>query len=359
MTALTALPAELPALPLWDTPVVAPSLVLAPGPVPVSIYADEVWSLAPLVANPSAARPGVDWSRFPASMLPQVQPAAWMMINTSLPASVLVGHPTWHSRLGPAGIHQSVLCWQRFCAWLHQRGERGLHAVTEEVWVSWAGHLARQPGASRGNVTKVLVALTRLWAFDTAGPAPSGMAMPPWHRLGVDDPRTPSAGRGENTTEPISPATMGPLLIWALRVVDDFSDGILTAWEESRRIADAALCTPATPESKARLKSFLQDLIDRGQPVPSRPNASYRHALANTYIAARVSCPSTQVNSLLSTELWQHLLAYVDANPGPCPWSRRSPGASTASPGRRSSTSPKPASSCGIWEPRASSWWPT
>ncbi|MFL0395158.1 integrase [Streptomyces albus] len=318
---MTALPAELPVLPSWDTPVVAPSLVLAPGPVPVSIYADEVWSLAPLVANPSAARPGLDWSRFPALVLPQVQLAAWMMINSSLPASVLVGHPTWHSRLGPAGIHQSVLRWQRFCVWLHRQEGGGLHAVTEEVWVSWAGHLARQPGASRGNVTKDLVALTRLWAFDAAGPAPSGMAMPPWHRLGVDDflPRTPSAGRGENSTEVISPATMGPLLIWALRVVDDFSDDILAAWAESLRISDAAVRTPATPESKARLKSFLQDLIDRSQPVPSRSNAGCRHALANTYIAARAGCPSTQVNNLLSTEPWQHLLAYVDANPGPCP----------------------------------------
>ncbi|MEV6383116.1 integrase [Streptomyces sp. NPDC051773] len=318
---MTALPAELPALPSWDTLVVAPSLVLAPGPVPVSIYADEVWSLAPLVANPSAPRPGLDWSRFPAPVLPQVQLAAWMMINTPLPASVLVGHPSWHSRLGPVGIYHTVLRWQRFTAWLHQQGLGDLHAATEDVLVSWAGHLARQPGASHGNVTKDLVALTRLWAFDAAGPAPSGMAMPPWHRLGVDDflPRAPGAGRGENATEVISPATMGPLLIWALRVVDDFADDILAAWAESRRMAEAVVRAPGTPESKARLKRYLQDLIDRGQPVPSRPNAGYRHALANTYIAARVGCPSSQINGLLVTEPWQHLLGYVDANPGPSP----------------------------------------
>ena len=32
---------------------------------------------------------------------------------------------------------------------------------------------------------------------------------------------------GENSIEPITPETMGPLLIWALRVVDDFADDIL------------------------------------------------------------------------------------------------------------------------------------
>ncbi|MFI8909067.1 hypothetical protein ACIGV8_26590 [Streptomyces albidoflavus] len=158
---MTALPAELPTLPFWDTPVVAPSLVLAPGPVPVSIYADEVWSLAPLVANPSAARPGLDWSRFPAEVRSQVRLTAWMMINTPLPASVLVGHPSWHSRLGPIGIYHTVLRWQRFTLWLHEKGLSALRAVTEDVLVSWAGHLARQSGASRGNVTKDLVALTR------------------------------------------------------------------------------------------------------------------------------------------------------------------------------------------------------
>ncbi|KAB2588386.1 hypothetical protein [Streptomyces arboris] len=51
---MSLLPAELPASPpAWDTLVVDPSQVVAQGPVPVSIYADEVWSLAPLVANPA------------------------------------------------------------------------------------------------------------------------------------------------------------------------------------------------------------------------------------------------------------------------------------------------------------------
>nr|WP_168504321.1 hypothetical protein [Streptomyces sp. S1D4-11]QIY93088.1 hypothetical protein HEP87_01210 [Streptomyces sp. S1D4-11] len=141
----------------------------------VSINADEVWSLAPLIANPSAARPGLDWARFPDAVRSQVQLAAWMMINTPLPASVLVGHPSWHSRLGPTGIYHTVLRWQRFTVWLRQKGLGGLHAVTEDVLVSWAGHLARQPGASRGNVTEDLVALTRLWAFDAAGPPRTGL----------------------------------------------------------------------------------------------------------------------------------------------------------------------------------------
>ncbi|MEU9061809.1 hypothetical protein AB0D13_23845 [Streptomyces sp. NPDC048430] len=320
---MSALPAELPTLPAWNTPVIATSLVLAPGPVPVSIYADELWHLAPLVANPSATRPHLDWARFPEALRPQVQLAAWKMINMPLPASMLAGHPTWHSRLGPHGIHDTVLRWQRFALWLHHQGVTGLDQISDGVWVAWADRVARQPGAHRGTVTKDLVALTRLWAFDSATRAGAGMAMPPWNHLGVDDflPTTPIPGRGENTTEPISPATMGPLLICALRMVDDFADDILAAWTESQRLADIAAHTAASPASKARLKHYLQDLIARGQPVPSRSNAGNVHALANTYIAGHVGCSSAQVNGLLTAAPWQHLLAYVRENPGPCPLS--------------------------------------
>ncbi|MFJ9530500.1 site-specific integrase [Streptomyces cyaneofuscatus] len=317
----TAPHADLPGLPAWDTTVVAPSLVLAPGPVPVSIYADDIWSLAPLIANPSVSRPVLDWARFPGKARQQAQLAAWMMINTPLPASVLAGHPAWRSRLGPHGIHDTVLRWRRFALWLGGQGRAGLDEVTDDVLVDWAGHLARQPGAGRSAVTKDLIAVTRWWAFDASGPAPSRMAMPPWHRMGVDDflPATAVAGRGENSIEPISPATMGPLLIWALRVVDDFADDIVAAWTQSRRLAETAAHIPSTPASKARLKTYLRDLIDRGQPVPSRHNAAHRHALANIYIAAQARCSPSQVNGLLAVEPWQHLLEYVRTNPGPCP----------------------------------------
>ncbi|MFJ5548623.1 integrase [Streptomyces sp. NPDC093225] len=317
---MTSLPADLPTAPSWDTPVIAPSLVVAPGPVPVSIYADEVWSLAPLVANPSAYRPSLYWARFPDAVRPQMRLAAWTMINTPLPASVLVGHPAWHSRLGPHGLRDTVLRWQYFTTWLHQQELGGLHEVTDEALAAYAGHLARRPGAGRSSVTKDLVALTRLWAFDTASGVPGGMPIPPWHQQGIDDylPAA-AAGRGENATEPISAATMGPLLVWALRVVDDFADDIFAARAESRRLAEAAESTPGTPETRARLKRYLQDLIDRGLPVPSRHNAGHRHALANIYIAAQAGCPATQVNSLLATAPWQHLLPYVRDNPGPCP----------------------------------------
>jgi hypothetical protein len=45
------------------------------------------------------------------------------------------------------------------------------------------------------------------------------------------------AADGENTTEPLDPQVIGPLLVWAIRVVEDFSSDILAAWAENRRLA--------------------------------------------------------------------------------------------------------------------------
>jgi hypothetical protein len=52
---------------------------------------------------------------------------------------------------------------------------------------------------------------------------PAGIGRPPWDVSGVDDylPAATSTG-GENATEPLAEQTMGPLIIWAMRVVDDF-----------------------------------------------------------------------------------------------------------------------------------------
>ncbi|WP_393087203.1 hypothetical protein [Streptomyces sp. LN704] len=122
---MTALPTELPTLPAWNTPVITPSLIVAEGLVPISIYGDEVWSLAPLIANPSGVRVGIDWSRFPDPFREEIQPAAWTMINTVLPASVRVGHPAWHSRLGPHGLYDTARRWQRFAHWASAHGVAG------------------------------------------------------------------------------------------------------------------------------------------------------------------------------------------------------------------------------------------
>src|SRR2546430_6356954 len=53
------------------------------------------------------------------------------------------------------------------------------------------------------SVLKILVPLTRLWAFDQLSARPNGIARPPWDELGVDDylpAATAPSGRSEEHT---------------------------------------------------------------------------------------------------------------------------------------------------------------
>lgn len=317
---MTAWPTELPALPHWRTPVIAPSLVVAPGRPFASIYGDDDWSLTPLIANPGAKRVYIDWSRFPDPFREEMRLAAWMMINTTLPASVLVGHPAWHPRLGPHGVYDTVRRWGRFAHWLTEQGLSTLAACTADTFTAYAAHQARRPGAVRDDATRELVALTRLWAFDAASATPAGVTMPPWQQYGVDDylPAAPAVGRGENSREAIGEATMGPLLIWALRMVDDFADDILTAQQDAQHLTERAEQTAGTRESMARLTRYLDQLVERGAPVPAR-RLKGEYQVSATYIAAQAGCALRQVNNHLRIERRAGFRDYVRRHPGSCP----------------------------------------
>lgn len=315
---MTTPSSALPTLPGRHTQLIAPSLVVGGYTGSLAAYGDLIWPLDPLSANPGADRKQLYWDRFPADSREEFRLLAWVMINNPLPDWFLVGRPAWHSRLSATMLYGAVLEWRNFATWLQSRGVAGLSACPETAFGEYARHVTARAGASRTTVTRTLSALTRLWAFDAVSPAGLGIAMPPWVREGVDDYLPAQTPRGGNATEPITPATMGPLLVWALRMVDDFAHDILTAWAESRRLTDLADATVGTPASKARLKRYLEDLTARGAPVPSRQMFG-QTMISTRYIAAQVGCSPSQINGLSLTERWKGLGEYVRSHPGPCP----------------------------------------
>ncbi|MHA5052778.1 site-specific integrase [Streptomyces sp. SD15] len=103
-------------------------------------------------------------------------------------------------------------------------------------------------------------------------------------------------------------------------MVDDFADDILAAWEETGRLTKQAEQAVGTWESMARLTAYLDQLLQRGAPVPARLHKG-EHQVSQIYIAARAGCPTKQVNSHLSSERRAGFRDYVRRNPGPCPLS--------------------------------------
>ncbi|MFD7551717.1 integrase [Streptomyces sp. NPDC059816] len=284
---------------------------------PVSLYADDAWSLDPVNTNPSAQRSRILWRPFPASMREELRHLGWLLINTDLPPVLLEGrHPATRTRISADSAYRGVLQWRWFAVWLHQRGVTSLTQCTAEHFREYAVSLARRPGVRRNAVCTKLGGLTRLWMLDQISPSPLNIPKPPWEREGVDDFLPAASASGENFTEALSPKTMGPLLIWALRVVDAFAEDILAAWAENRRLRTTAKTATRTEEGQARLNTYLADLSDQGRPMPSTI-VNGRPRTAALYIAGITGASLGQVNAALNKRRrWREYLA---AHPGGCP----------------------------------------
>jgi hypothetical protein len=86
------------------------------------------------------------------------------------------------------------------------------------------------------------------------------IAMPPWDQPGAEPGDFLSAATGtagENTTIPVHPAVMSPLLVAALRTVTDFAPDILAAWRDARRLFGRIPSAP-TPGGRADIRACLQ-----------------------------------------------------------------------------------------------------
>ncbi|WP_052190272.1 hypothetical protein [Streptomyces sp. NRRL S-1824] len=133
----------------------------------------------------------------------------------------------------------------------------------------------------------------------------------------MDDYLPPATPGGENATEAIAEQTMGPLLLWALRTVEEFSDDILAAWAERSRLREAAAANVATPASRAALRAFTARIDAEGLPIPSTDWLG-RTTPAGAYIAALTGASLNQVYNASRDLGWRQAALH---RPGPCPLS--------------------------------------
>ncbi|MFI0424042.1 hypothetical protein [Spongiactinospora sp. 9N601] len=309
-------PYRLP-LPNPDTPVVLPHHVSAGHAHLNGRYSDEIWPLGALTENPSATKVCLRWKACPDAFRDELRLIAWTMINGELRPSFLAERGVrMRSRLSLGEVSETMRQWFHLATWLVSRGIDSLAFCSASDLHDYGLHL-RGRGRSRGNTGRILAGLTRLWAFDGLSARPTGMARPPWDELGIDDylpPATSSTG-GENATEPVAAQTMGPLLVWAMRMVDDFADDILTAWKERQRLKAAARANPATSAGKAALHAYLDPLVAGMAPLPTTALPG-RVVLARTYIGGMTGASAAQIQKYFAQN---DLKDAVSSRPGPCP----------------------------------------
>nr|WP_203666116.1 integrase [Streptomyces parvus] len=320
-------------LPAPTTFVVPSRLVVACHAHLNSRYADPVWLMAPLTDRPSATKDTILWRNCPVVFQDEIRLIAWTMINGQLRPTYLKERGNrLRSRLGSDRTVETVRQWSHFATWLTGRDITTLADCDTTVLQEYAQHLNNKD-CTRDHVERILGALTRLWAFDELSARPTGIARPPWDELGVDDylPAETSTG-GENAVEPLSEQTMGPLLVWAIRMVDDFSADILAAWKEAQRLREIARTSRTTAAGRAALTTLLAPLLAADAPLPSLLNQG-EPSLARQYIGGLTGASKRVVEQFVQKH---DLVAAVRRRPGRCPLDTPVSGRINGSPWRES-----------------------
>ncbi|MCC2275497.1 integrase [Streptomyces sp. ET3-23] len=317
-TALTieADPYILP-LPEPDGPVVLDRWISAGNSHPNSRYSEDIWSLGPLTDNPGDSIHKINLRKCPAILRTEFRRIVWVLINGELrPTYIQERGFQNRTRDGVISMRDNILQWLKFSRWLGRQGVSKLSDCTMEHWKAYAAKATS--GCTRGYALTVLRWLSDLWAFDQLSASPCGITRPPWEGEGIDDylPAETGGAGGENRTEPLDPTVIGPLLTWSIRLVEDFSDDILAAWAERRRMHARVKATPSTRGGLAAVKNYLQPLLDSGAPLPATVSRKHGITLAHHYVAAVTGASWNQVHDF-STRRGLRMLAALQPGPSP------------------------------------------
>lgn len=267
----------------------------APGQV--SRFGAARWDLALLSTGDHQKTVSLAWDPFPPDVRPSFRRAGWALVNLPTPEELL--ERAWTRRvkwISPATMRSVVSHWRQFAAWLTDRGISRLADVDQDDLEDYAGHVAGLK-RRRQKTAEILASISLLWGFAPHLPSGDRIPMPPWESSGLRDYLPADEATNENTTPPIHPAVMSPLLIWALRFVEDFADDILAAWEERQRLIGQIPDHP-DPAAARRLRALIEQHIAQNRPLPGGFYLGQLFA-ARTYLAAITGATEQQTKVAL------------------------------------------------------------
>ena len=281
-----------------DDPFISPHR-LPGGAIPgqVSRFGAARWDLTVLSTDAHQSAVSLAWDPFPPAVRPSFRRAGWALVNLPTPEELL--ERAWTMRvkwISPATMRSVVSHWRRFADWLTDRGISRLADVGEDDLEEYAGHVAGLK-RRRQKTAEILASISLLWAFTPHLPSGDRIPMPPWESQGLRDYLPADEQGNENTTPPIHPAVMSPLLVWALRFVEDFADDILAAWEEREHLVGQIPEHP-DPQAARRLRALIEEHIAGNRPLPGGFYLGQLFA-ARTYLAAMTSATEQQAKVAL------------------------------------------------------------
>jgi hypothetical protein len=252
-------------------------------PAAASRYGDSRWVFNALGEHRHSAGTSVNWDTFPTALREQFRRAGWVLVNLPTPEALLDRADARRvQRQAPGTIKSMIDNGRRFARWLDTKGITTLDQVDEDDLADYATHI-KNLGLATTTSFNALYAVSRLWGAAPHLPPGDRIPMPPWDDTSMHE-FLPEDGRGnENSTPPIHPAVMAPLLVWALRFID-FADDIIAAWAEYQRLNSCVRQT-ANPQASTTLKALVEHHKRENLPLPG-VLVGTKPAVAVRYLAA-------------------------------------------------------------------------
>lgn len=240
-----------------------------------SRFSDDVWDLAPVMLKKHERRFILDFTLIPAGCRQVARELCYAMLSGTVPAG--------EQRPAVGTIRTSFTEFIRFLRWADGRVTR-LDALTGADLEDYQRHLISTlpaAGARQG----ARAAVRKFWLWRTALPS-GGLRFDPRH---IDGWGEPHADASENATARIPEEVLGPLFVWAMRLIDEFSADILAADQQWRTPPPAAAGPHAYGQLREQLTAWLNAQVAAGQPLPGwrgRPSVT---AIADALGRSRIS----------------------------------------------------------------------
>jgi hypothetical protein len=232
-----------------------------------SRFGEDIWDLHPINHQDQLARSILNFPTLP---------EPFRSVTKELFYALLAGElPPGEARLKQVSIRIAFSHVKKFLDWAHTRGRCTLAAMTREDFVDYQRWvlLTDLSPTQRGMHRR---AARLFWVFrdalHTDRLTVDPQRLQAWHNDSSHPPR-----RIENTTDRIPEEVISPLLVWALRWVNDFSDDILAARDEwwSLYLARHAMdqrkpfAGGPLPTRLAKLQHLLDDYRRARRPLPT------------------------------------------------------------------------------------------
>ncbi|WP_157536681.1 hypothetical protein [Kitasatospora mediocidica] len=219
-----------------------------------SRFSDDVWVLGPAMLKKHERRFVLDFTLIPATHRQVAKELCYEMLSGTVPAG--------EDRPDVSTIRTAFTEYVRFLRWAAARPRR-LDAMTGRDLEDFQRFLIQSLSAADAR-QRARSAARKFWLWRSVLSC-DVLCFDPRH---VDGWSEPKAHNGENATARIPEEVLGPLFVWAMRFIDEFSTDILAADRHWRTPPPA----PAEPhvygDLPIQLRSWLDEHIAAGKPLP-------------------------------------------------------------------------------------------